>query len=99
MPFMWNFPKTRACSRLFLSGAVVALAAHATALSQEPVPRAEPAQATHRHPECYCRAMGSIFSVGTQICMNMGSGAKLYRCGMDQNVTSWQSDGTGCPQS
>jgi hypothetical protein len=62
-------------------------------------PSAQSVQATPRHPECFCRALGTSFTVGAQVCMNFGGGAKMYRCAMDQNVTSWQSDGSACPQS
>ena len=46
-------------------------------------------------PECTCRAGGRSFGVGTTTCL----GAALFRCEMDQNVTSWKPTKEACPLS
>jgi hypothetical protein len=44
---------------------------------------------------CTCRAMGSSFEVGTEVCIN----SAMFRCEMDQNVTSWRRTQNVCPTS
>lgn len=63
-----------------------------------PLAFATPAEAEHaqNHPECTCRAAGQSHPLGAQICL---TGSQLFRCSMDQNVTSWKPLGTPCPQS
>lgn len=45
--------------------------------------------------ECTCRMRGENLPVGTEVCMQNG----MFRCVMDQNVTSWRSLAAPCPQS
>lgn len=45
--------------------------------------------------ECTCRAQGQSLPVGSEICMGNG----MFRCQMDQNVTSWKSLASPCPTS
>jgi hypothetical protein len=45
--------------------------------------------------ECTCRMRGENLPVGSEVCMQNG----MFRCVMDQNVTSWRSLATPCPQS
>lgn len=45
--------------------------------------------------ECTCRMRGENLPVGTEVCMQNG----MFRCVMDQNVTSWRSLASPCPQS
>ncbi len=45
--------------------------------------------------ECTCRMRGENLPVGTEVCMQNG----LFRCVMEQNVTSWRSLASPCPQS
>ena len=46
-------------------------------------------------PDCTCRAQGSDFTVGSEVCLNSAT----FRCVMDQNVTSWQRMRDACPNS
>lgn len=45
--------------------------------------------------ECTCRMRGENLPVGSEVCMQQG----MFRCQMDQNVTSWRPLQTPCPQS
>lgn len=45
--------------------------------------------------ECTCRMRGENLPVGSEVCMQNS----MFRCQMDQNVTSWRSLATPCPQS
>jgi hypothetical protein len=45
--------------------------------------------------ECTCRMAGMSLPVGSEVCIqNM-----MFRCQMDQNVTSWRALAAPCPQS
>lgn len=48
---------------------------------------------------CQCRAMGQMFDLGAQICLDGTNGRQAFSCGLDQNVTSWQATGKACPES
>ncbi|MCA0399433.1 MAG: hypothetical protein LCH38_01300 [Proteobacteria bacterium] len=50
-------------------------------------------------PDCYCRANGRIYGMGAEICLAVSGQASLFRCEMDQNVTSWKRLDRTCPQS
>lgn len=82
---------------MVISG-ILPLAAHAADHRHHPLFFATPAEAEHaqNHPECTCRAAGQSHPLGAQICL---AGGQLFRCTMDQNVTSWKPVGTPCPQS
>lgn len=45
--------------------------------------------------ECTCRLFGQNLPVGSEICMK----DSMFRCQMDQNVTSWRPMASPCPQS
>ncbi|MCZ8269185.1 MAG: hypothetical protein O9306_01325 [Beijerinckiaceae bacterium] len=45
--------------------------------------------------ECTCRMHGENLPVGSEVCMRNG----LFRCQMDQNVTTWRPLSKPCPQS
>jgi hypothetical protein len=45
--------------------------------------------------ECTCRLFGQNLPVGSEICMK----DSMFRCQMDQNVTSWRPLASPCPQS
>lgn len=45
--------------------------------------------------ECTCRLFGQNLPVGSEICMR----DSMFRCQMDQNVTSWRPLASPCPQS
>lgn len=45
--------------------------------------------------ECTCRLKGQSLPVGTEVCMGDG----MFRCQMEQNVTSWKSLASPCPLS
>lgn len=51
------------------------------------------------NPECTCRALGRLYALGSQVCLSGVNGTQLFRCGMDLNVTSWQSMSKPCPLS
>jgi hypothetical protein len=87
--------------RLFLSGSLLAVALFplATARAED---RAQPVhtpwiitKAQMNKTECTCRIAGQSVPVGSIVCMQNG----LFRCQMDQNVTSWHSLASPCPQS
>jgi hypothetical protein len=44
---------------------------------------------------CECRARGKAYTVGEQICLN----GKVAICDMNQNVTTWRSTQTFCPNA
>jgi hypothetical protein len=48
---------------------------------------------------CTCRAQGADFTVGTMVCLATPSGARMARCEMVLNNTSWTFLPTPCPQS
>lgn len=75
------------------SGSIRAADRNGTPLAPTATENARHAQA---HPECTCRAAGASHPIGAQICL---TGGQLFRCSMDQNVTSWKPVGTACPQS
>ncbi|MGL5446079.1 MAG: hypothetical protein ACRDBL_02080, partial [Rhabdaerophilum sp.] len=45
--------------------------------------------------ECTCRIQGQSLPVGSEVCMQNS----MFRCQMDQNVTTWRPLGSPCPQS
>ena len=45
--------------------------------------------------ECTCRMHGENLPVGSEVCMRNS----LFRCQMDQNVTTWRPLSKPCPQS
>lgn len=45
--------------------------------------------------ECTCRLFGQHLPVGSEICMR----DSMFRCQMDQNVTTWRPLASPCPQS
>lgn len=45
--------------------------------------------------QCTCRLSGQDLPVGSEICMQ----ESLFRCQMDQNVTTWRPLASPCPQS
>jgi hypothetical protein len=45
--------------------------------------------------ECSCRMGGQSLPVGSEICMQNS----MFRCQMDQNVTTWRPLSSPCPQS
>lgn len=45
--------------------------------------------------ECTCRLFGQNLPVGSEICMK----DNMFRCQMDQNVTTWRPMASPCPQS
>jgi hypothetical protein len=45
--------------------------------------------------ECTCRLFGQNLPVGSEVCMR----DNMFRCQMDQNVTSWRPMASPCPQS
>lgn len=49
--------------------------------------------------ECSCRVRGQNLPVGSEICLDTPKGASLFKCQMDQNVTSWRPLASPCPQS
>ncbi len=47
--------------------------------------------------DCRCRAAGQSYELGAVVCLKMANGARLARCDMAQNVTSWTFLSDGCP--
>ncbi len=47
--------------------------------------------------DCRCRAAGQSYELGQVVCLKMANGARLARCDMAQNVTSWTFLSDGCP--
>ncbi len=45
--------------------------------------------------KCECRARGQAFTLGEQICLN----GKVAICDMNQNVTTWRTTPTFCPNA
>ncbi len=45
--------------------------------------------------KCECRARGKAYTVGEQICLN----GTVAVCDMNQNVTTWRSTSTYCPNA
>lgn len=45
--------------------------------------------------ECTCRLRGESLPVGSEVCMQ----DNMFRCQMDQNVTTWRPLASPCPQS
>jgi hypothetical protein len=45
--------------------------------------------------ECTCRMHGQNLPVGSEVCIRNS----LFRCQMDQNVTTWRPLSKPCPQS
>lgn len=45
--------------------------------------------------ECTCRLFGQNLPVGSEVCMR----DNMFRCQMDQNVTTWRPMASPCPQS
>lgn len=48
-------------------------------------------------PDCLCRAEGRFFDQGEVACIRTATGMKLAKCGMAQNVTTWNVVADGCP--
>ena len=100
MPCSGRFDPSRlkflALAVLFSS--VIPVVAHSADHRHFPLSFATPADAEHaqNHPECTCRFAGESLPLGAQVCL---TGGQLFRCAMDQNVTSWKPVGSPCPQS
>lgn len=47
--------------------------------------------------KCECRYFGNYVPLGSQICMNTPTGAKMAKCEMMQNNPSWQIEEDECP--
>jgi hypothetical protein len=45
--------------------------------------------------ECTCRLRGQDLPVGSEVCMQ----DSIFRCQMDQNVTTWRPMAAPCPLS
>lgn len=45
--------------------------------------------------DCSCRMRGQSLPVGSEVCMQDG----MFRCQMEQNVTTWHPLASPCPQS
>jgi hypothetical protein len=45
--------------------------------------------------KCECRAGGQAYTVGEQICLN----GRVAICDMNQNVTTWRTTTTFCPNA
>ena len=50
-------------------------------------------------PECTCRANGSNFRVGEQVCLSTPEGQRMAMCELTQNVTNWRFSTAGCSMS
>ncbi len=58
-----------------------------------------PALASDARIPCSCRYAGTKFTVGTVTCLHTPKGARLARCDMVLNNTSWTFLKDGCPIS
>lgn len=70
--------------------------AHSPSFSRPPTAPSELAQ--HSGP-CQCRALGRMYDMGSEVCLDLGDGKRTYSCDMDQNVTNWKKTGRTCPES
>lgn len=81
-----------------LAGLIAPLA---TGTARADEPKSRPAsdwvitRAQLNKTECTCRLRGENLPVGSEVCMQNG----MFRCQMNQNVTTWQPLATPCPQS
>jgi hypothetical protein len=78
--------------------AVVAMVTAATAQEQKfaPIPRGP----IPEQPPCTCRGTdGREFQMGETICLRTADGARIARCEMVMNNTSWIPTATPCPQA
>ena len=49
--------------------------------------------------ECRCLYQGKYFNQGDLVCLTVGGTARLARCGMLLNNSSWQFVQNGCPSA
>ncbi|CAN1540294.1 hypothetical protein MCEMSEM23_01734 [Rhabdaerophilaceae bacterium] len=47
--------------------------------------------------DCTCRMRGESLPLGSEVCLETPRGAALFKCQMDQNVTSWRPLARPCP--
>jgi hypothetical protein len=50
-------------------------------------------------PPCTCRALGRVFDMGEEACLETPRGPRMAICGMDQNVSAWKSTERTCPSA
>lgn len=49
--------------------------------------------------ECTCRFKGENLPMGALVCMATKAGGRLFRCEMNQNISTWQAVGDSCPSA
>ena len=93
---------TSKCRMTGFSGLLATLALVTTAgISLAQDLRARPAsdwvitRAQLNKTECTCRLRGENLPVGSEVCMQNS----MFRCQMNQNVTTWQPLASPCPLS